>query len=225
MTSAIPALELADLHSWHGALPALKGLNLSVAPGQAVSLLCHDDFHRSALIGAILGLADRREGSMRIHGSEAIHLPMERIYALGLGYSHPFPDVLPSLSCEENLLMPSEQGTCLGGGLSLAEIYELFPTLHEVKDHSSASLAAEQRHLLALGRILRTGVNLIMLNKISEHLGPDNLGLLSQAISQLKAQRYTLVLLERTQAYVERLVDQCYALSEGQLFSSEGSLP
>lgn len=217
MTSATPALELADLHSWHGALPALRGLSLSVAPGQAVSLLCYDDFHRSALIGAILGLADRREGSMRIHGTEAIHLPMERIYALGLGYSHPFPDILPSLSCEENLLMPSEQGTCLGGGLLLAEIYELFPVLHELRHQPCAGLSSENRHLLALGRILRTGVNLIMLNKISEHLGPANLNMLSRAISQLKAQRYSLVLLERTQACVARLVDHCYAVHNGQV--------
>jgi len=216
MTSATPALELADLHSWHGALPALKGFNLSVAPGQAVSLLCRDDFHRSALIGAILGLADRREGSMRIHGTEAIHLPMERIHALGLGYSHPFPDIVPSLSCEENLLMPSEQGTGLGGGMSLTEIYELFPSLHDLRQQPGASLAPEQRHLLALGRILRTGVNLIMLNKISEHLGPAALRMLSQAITQLKAQRYTLVLLENAQACTACLVDHCYAIDDGQ---------
>ena len=216
MPTSTPALELANLHSWHGEQPALKGFNFSVAPGQAVSLRCQDDFHRGAIISAILGLADRREGSMRIHGTEAIHLPIERIHALGLGYSHPFPDIVPSLSCEENLLMPSEQGTSLGGGMSLAEIYELFPSLHELRQQPGASLAPEQRHLLALGRILRTGVNLIMLNKISEHLGPTTLQILSQAIAQLKQQRYALVLLESAQACTTCFLDHCYVVNNGQ---------
>lgn len=210
MAPAPPALELADLHTWQGPFPALQGLNLSVASGHAVALHCDNDFLRTSLLNAVLGFADKRQGSMRIHGTEAIDLSVERIHALGVGCSRPFPDILPSLSCEENLLMPTEQGTCLGGGMSLAEIFELFPDLQERRHHPCSSLSIELQHLLALGRILRTGVNLIVLNRISAYLGPAGSRKLAHAIAQLKLQRYTLILLERIQAEPNPLVDYCY---------------
>src|SRR3546814_19212419 len=125
------ALEISDLHAWDGESHVLHGVNLNVAAGEVVTLLGRNGSGRTTTLRAILGLTGSRKGSIRIQGTESIDLPTYRIAHLGIGYCPEERGIFAGLSCEENLLLPPIVGDPLGGGMSLAEIYEMFPNLSE----------------------------------------------------------------------------------------------
>lgn len=210
------ALEINDLHAWYGESHVLHGINLKVNKGEVVTLLGRNGAGRTSTLRAILGLTGSRKGSIRINGIEAIDMPTYRIAHLGIGYCPEERGIFASLSCEENLLLPPTVGT-LGGGMSLTEIYDMFPNLEERKHSPGTRLSGGEQQMLAVARILRTGANLLLLDEISEGLAPVIVQALARMITALKAKGYTIVMVEQNFRFAAPLADRFYVIEHGQV--------
>ena len=165
-------LEVANLHAFYGESHILHGVDFRVDKGEVVTLLGRNGAGRTTTLRAILGLTGARSGSIRINGVESIAMATHRIAHLGLGYCPEERGIFASLSCEENLLLPPAVGTD-GAGMSLAEIYAMFPNLAERRDSQGTRLSGGEQQMLAVARILRTGASLLLLDEISEGLAPE----------------------------------------------------
>lgn len=212
-----PALEISDLHAWYGESHVLHGINLRVDPGEVVTLLGRNGSGRSTTLRAMLGLTGSRTGSVRIRGTESIGLPTYKIAHLGIGYCPEERGIFAGLSCEENLLLPPSVGDTLGGGMSLAEIYDMFPNLEERKHSPGTRLSGGEQQMLAVARILRTGANLLLLDEISEGLAPVIVQALARMIKTLKEKNYTIVMVEQNFHFAAPLADHFYVVEHGQI--------
>jgi len=211
------ALEISDLHAWYGESHVLHGINLHVNKGEVVTLLGRNGAGRTTTLRAILGLTGSRKGSIRIQGTESIDMPTYRIAHLGIGYCPEERGIFAGLSCEENLLLPPIVGDSLGGGMSLAEIYDMFPNLEERKHSPGTRLSGGEQQMLAVARILRTGANLLLLDEISEGLAPVIVQALARMISALKQKGYTIVMVEQNFHFAAPLADRFYVIEHGQV--------
>lgn len=218
-----PALEISGLQAWYGESHILHGVDMQVAHGEVVTLLGRNGAGRTTTLRAILGLTGSRKGSVRIHGTEAIELPTFRIAHLGVGYCPEERGIFASLSCEENLLLPPPVGGALGGGMSLAEIYDMFPNLHERRNSPGTRLSGGEQQMLAVARILRTGANLLLLDEISEGLAPVIVQALARMITALKARGYTIVMVEQNFRFAAPLADRFYVMEHGQIVETFGA--
>jgi branched-chain amino acid transport system ATP-binding protein len=190
---------------------------MKVNKGQVVTLLGRNGSGRSTTLRAILGLTGSRKGSIRIQGTESINLPTYRVAHLGIGYCPEERGIFAGLSCEENLLLPPVVGDTLGGGMSLAEIYEMFPNLEERKHSPGTRLSGGEQQMLAVARILRTGANLLLLDEISEGLAPVIVQALARMITTLKDKGYTIVMVEQNFRFAAPLADHFYVMEHGQI--------
>jgi branched-chain amino acid transport system ATP-binding protein len=211
------ALEISNLHAWYGESHVLHGVNLHVDKGEVITLLGRNGSGRTSTLRAILGLTGSRKGSIRIQGTESINLPTYRIAHLGIGYCPEERGIFAGLSCEENLLLPPTVGDTLGGGMSLAEIYDMFPNLEERKNSPGTRLSGGEQQMLAVARILRTGANLLLLDEISEGLAPVIVQALARMIRALKAKGYTIVMVEQNFHFAAPLADRFYVMEHGQI--------
>ena len=210
------ALEIKGLNAWYGESHILHGIDLTVHKGEVVTLLGRNGAGRTTTLRAILGLTGARTGSVRIGGVEAIDMPTFKIAKLGLGYCPEERGIFASLSCEENLLLPPPVGA-LGGGMSLSEIYEMFPNLLERRNSPGTRLSGGEQQMLAVARILRTGANLLLLDEISEGLAPVIVQALGRMIKMLKAKGYTIVMVEQNFRFAAPLADRFYVVEHGQI--------
>ena len=214
--SQVPALEIRDLHTWYGESHILHGLNLQVQPGEVVTLLGRNGAGRTTTMRAIMGLVGKRQGSIRVHGEETIGLPTHQIAHHGVGYCPEERGIFASLSCEENLLLPPVVSS-RGKPMSLDEIYAMFPNLKERKDSPGMRLSGGEQQMLAVARILRTGANLLLLDEISEGLAPVIVQALARMITTLKAQGFTIVMVEQNFHFAAPLADRFYVIEHGQV--------
>ena len=210
------ALEISGLNAWYGESHILHGVDLTVNQGEVVTLLGRNGAGRTTTLRSILGLTGSRKGSIRIHGTESIEMPTYKVAHLGVGYCPEERGIFASLSCEENLLLPPPVGA-LGGGMSLSEIYEMFPNLLERKNSPGTRLSGGEQQMLAVGRILRTGANLLLLDEISEGLAPVIVQALARMITTLKAKGYTIVMVEQNFRFAAPLADRFYVMEHGQI--------
>lgn len=213
MTSA---LDIRHLQAWYGESHILHDVNLTVEQGEVVTLLGRNGAGRSTTLRAMMGLTGRREGSIKINGVESIHLPTYRIAHLGVGYCPEERAIFSSLSAEENLLLPpvvskTEQG------MSIQEIYQMFPNLEERRDSQGTRLSGGEQQMLAVARILRTGARLLLLDEISEGLAPVIVQALARMILTLKAKGYTIVMVEQNFRFAAPLADSFYVMEHGQI--------
>ena len=215
--SSVPALETSDLHAWHEGAHVLRGVDFKVPAGQVTALLGRPGSGHDTLLPAIMGLTSFRTGSVRIHGTESIHHPHDKIQHLGVGYCGADTGIFTGLSCEENLLLPSNTEDTLGGGMSLAEIYELLPNLYPRRHMPCTRLSGGEQQMLAVARILRTGANLLLLNNIADGLAPVMVQGLAHLIDQLRDKGYTAVLIEQNLDFAGSLADCFYVMHEGQV--------
>ena len=218
-----PALEISGLNAWYGESHILHGVNFTVQKGEVITLLGRNGAGRTTTLRAILGLTGSRTGSVRIHGTEAIDMPTYKIAHLGIGYCPEERGIFASLSCEENLLLPPPVGA-LGGGMSLSEIYEMFPNLLERRHSPGTRLSGGEQQMLAVARILRTGANLLLLDEISEGLAPVIVQALGRMIKTLKSKGYTIIMVEQNFRFAAPLADRFYVMEHGQIvegFSSQ----
>ena len=214
------ALEIKGLHAWYGESHILHDMNLSVAKGEVVTLLGRNGAGRTTTLRAIMGLTGRRSGSIKINGIETIALPTHRIAHFGVGYCPEERAIFSSLSAEENLMLPP---TLTEGGMSVAEIYQMFPNLEERRSSQGTRLSGGEQQMLAVARILRTGAKLLLLDEISEGLAPVIVQALARMISTLKAKGYTIVMVEQNFRFAAPLADRFYVVEHGQVVAQFGA--
>jgi branched-chain amino acid transport system ATP-binding protein len=220
--SAVPALDIQNLHTWYGESHILHGLNLQVMKGEVVTLLGRNGSGRTTTLRAIMGLVGKRQGSIRIQGVETIGLPTHQIAHHGVGYCPEERGIFASLSCEENLLLPPVVNQ-RGHPMSLQDIYAMFPNLYERKNSPGMRLSGGEQQMLAVGRILRTGANLLLLDEISEGLAPVIVQALARMITTLKAQGFTIVMVEQNFHFAAPLADRFYVIEHGQVALAFGA--
>ena len=208
------ALEITHLQAWYGESHILHDVNFSVEQGEVVTLLGRNGAGRTTTLRAILGLTGRREGSVKINGVEAIAMATHRIAHLGIGYCPEERAIFSSLSAEENLLLPP---TLKPGGMSVEQIYEMFPNLSERRHSQGTRLSGGEQQMLAVARILRTGAKLLLLDEISEGLAPVIVQALARMILSLKSQGYTIVMVEQNFRFAAPLADRFYVMEHGQI--------
>ncbi|MYM73489.1 ABC transporter ATP-binding protein [Duganella dendranthematis] len=210
------ALEISNLQAWYGESHILHNVNMSVQPGEVVTLLGRNGAGRTTTLRAIMGLTGARKGSIKVNGAEAIGLQTHKIAHLGIGYCPEERGIFSSLSTEENLMLPPQ----LNGadkGMSVAEIYAMFPNLEERKHSQGTRLSGGEQQMLAVARILRTGARLLLLDEISEGLAPVIVQGLARMITTLKSKGYTIVMVEQNFRFAAPLADRFYVMEHGQI--------
>ena len=218
MTSAfIPSgemLRVTDLHAFYGESHILHGIDLHVNRGELVTLLGRNGSGRSTTLKAILGLVGRRTGSIMFNANEITQMAPHRIARLGLGFCPEERGIFAGLSTEENLMLPP---VVASGGMTLEEIYELFPNLHERRNSPGTRLSGGEQQMLAMARILRTGAKVLLLDEITEGLAPVIVKKLGEVIRLLKTRGYTIVLVEQNFRFAAPLADRHYVLEHGHV--------
>jgi len=214
------ALEIKNLHAWYGESHILHGVDLHVGKGEVVTLLGRNGAGRTTTMRSILGLTGARKGSIQVDGKETIDLRTYRIAHLGIGYCPEERGIFASLSCEENLMLPPRVGASSNGGMSVDEIYAMFPNLKERAKSQGSRLSGGEQQMLAVARILRTGAHLLLLDEISEGLAPVIVNKLAEMIHTLKAKGYTIVMVEQNFRFAAPLADRFYVMEHGTIVES-----
>ena len=207
-------LRISNLHAWYGESHILHGVDLTVHKGEVVTLLGRNGAGRTTTIKSIVGLVGKRTGSITINGRESIAMAPHQIAKLGIGYCPEERGIFASLSCEENLLLPPEIAS---GGMGLDEIYEMFPNLLERRNSPGTRLSGGEQQMLAVGRILRTGAKLLLLDEISEGLAPVIVQALARMILSLKAKGFTIIMVEQNFRFAAPLADRFYVMEHGRI--------
>jgi len=213
---ATPALEIRNLKAWYGESHILHDVNLEVKPGEVVTLLGRNGAGRTTTLRAIMGLTGTRSGSIKVNGVESIGLSTHKVAHLGIGYCPEERGIFSSLSAEENLMLPPMVSKN-NKGMSVEEIYDMFPNLAERKSSQGTRLSGGEQQMLAVARILRTGAKLLLLDEISEGLAPVIVQALARMIKMLKAKGYTIVMVEQNFRFAAPLADRFYVMEHGQI--------
>jgi len=212
-----PLLQVRDLHAWYGESHILHGIDFDIREGELVTLLGRNGAGRTSTIKAILGLTGRRTGSVRVDGVETVNMPPNQIARLGVGYCPEERGIFSSLSCEENLLLPPKIGP---NGMSLDEIYDMFPNLKERRHSQGTRLSGGEQQMLAMARILRSGARILLLDEITEGLAPVIVQTLGRIIRTLKARGFTIVLVEQNFRFAAPLADRHYVVEHGRIVAT-----
>jgi branched-chain amino acid transport system ATP-binding protein len=207
-------LRVTDLHAFYGESHILHGMDFRVNRGELVTLLGRNGSGRTTTLKAILGLTGRRTGSVMLNGRETVGMATHKIVQLGIGYCPEERGIFASLSTEENLTLLPPVGS---GGLSLEELYGMFPNLQERKKSPGSRLSGGEQQMLAMARILRVGAKLLLLDEITEGLAPVIVQALGRAVASLKARGFTVVLVEQNFRFAARLADRHYVVEHGRI--------
>jgi branched-chain amino acid transport system ATP-binding protein len=213
-TSHDEELRITDLHAFYGESHILHGIDLELRRGELVTLLGRNGAGRTTTLRAIMGLTDRRTGSIMVKGNETISMPTHRIAHLGIGYCPEERGIYASLSVEENLMLPP---VVQSGGLSVEQLYEMFPNLAERRNSRGTQLSGGEQQMLAMARILRTGADLLLLDEITEGLAPVIVERLGDVLTHLKTLGYTIVLVEQNFHFAAPLADRHYVVEHGHV--------
>lgn len=218
MTDAIKPnyeqLKITDLHAFYGESHILHGIDLLVRRGELVTLLGRNGAGRSTTLKSIMNMVGHRTGSIMINGRETITTQAHHIARLGVGYCPEERGIFASLNVEENLMLPP---TVRSDGMSLDEIYEMFPNLYERRFSQGTRLSGGEQQMLAMARILRTGANLLLLDEITEGLAPVIVQKLAEVLIKLKEKGLTIVLVEQNFRFAAPLADRHYLMEHGQI--------
>jgi len=209
-----PLLSVRDLQSWYGESHILHGVAFDVAPGEVVTLLGRNGAGKTTTLKSIMGIVGQRQGSVVFEGTETIRLPSNRIARLGLALCPEERGIFSSLDVEENLLLPPQVKP---GGLSLGEIFDLFPNLKERLRSQGTKLSGGEQQMLAIGRILRTGANLLMLDEPTEGLAPVIVQQIGRTIQNLKTRGFTILLVEQNFRFAATVADRHYVMERGRV--------
>ncbi|MCX7259302.1 MAG: ABC transporter ATP-binding protein [Burkholderiales bacterium] len=207
-------LKVHNMHAWYGESHILHGIDFEVREGELVTLLGRNGAGRTTTLKAILGLTGKRTGTIEVAGVETSHMQTNEIARLGLGYCPEERGIFSSLSCEENLMLPPSVGK---GGMSVEEIYDMFPNLKERRNSPGSRLSGGEQQMLAMARILRTGARLLLLDEITEGLAPVIVQTLGRVIRQLKAKGLTIILVEQNFRFAAPLADRHYVIEHGKI--------
>lgn len=211
-----PALRIEDLHAWYGESHVLHGVDLQVGSGETVCLLGRNGAGRTTTLRAVMGLTGARTGRIEVFGQDVIHRPSYKVAQLGVGYCPEERGIFASLTTEENLMLPPVLATGFPG-LSLDDIYTLFPNLKERAKSPGTKLSGGEQQMLAVARILRTGARLLLLDEISEGLAPVIVQALARAIRALKSRGFSILLVEQNFQFSANLADRFYVMEGGRV--------
>jgi branched-chain amino acid transport system ATP-binding protein len=207
-------LSVADLNAWYGDSHVLHGAQFEVRRGEVVTLLGRNGVGKTTTLKAIMGMVARREGSIRFDGTQLIALPSDRIARLGVAFCPEERGIFASLDVRENLLLPP---VVRAGGLSLDQVFGLFPNLKERLASQGTKLSGGEQQMLAIGRILRTGARLLLLDEPTEGLAPVIVQQIGRTISRLKAEGFTILLVEQNFRFASRVADRHYVMEGGRV--------
>ncbi len=214
MSDTAEYLRVTDLHAFYGESHILHGVDFSVNKGELVTLLGRNGAGRTTTLKSILGLVGRRTGSVMINGTETVNLATHKIAHLGIGYCPEERGIFSSLSCEENLMLPPAVAS---GGMSVEEIYDMFPNLKERRNSPGMRLSGGEQQMLAMARILRTGAKLLLLDEITEGLAPVIVQKLAEMVIALHKQGYTIIMVEQNFRFAAPLADRHYVMEHGRI--------
>ena len=207
-------LRISDLHAFYGESHILHGIDMHVMQGELVTLLGRNGSGRSTTLRSIMNMVGRRTGSININGRETIDTAAHKIAHLGVGFCPEERGIFSSLNVEENLMLPP---TVRSDGMSVDEIYELFPNLEERRMSQGTRLSGGEQQMLALARILRSGANILLLDEITEGLAPDIVKKLGEVLKQLKERGLTILLVEQNFHFAAPIADRHYVMDHGQI--------
>jgi branched-chain amino acid transport system ATP-binding protein len=207
-------LEVGDLHAHYGESHILHGMTFSVPRGEVVTLLGRNGVGKTTTMRAIMGLIDRRSGSVRYRGDELIGLTPEKIARKGIAYCPEERGIFASLSVKENLLLPP---VVQDGGLSVDEVYGLFPILKERGTSQGTKLSGGEQQMLAIARILRTGAHLLLLDEPTEGLAPVIIQQIGATIRRLREKGFTVLLVEQNFHFAATVANRHYIIEHGQV--------
>jgi branched-chain amino acid transport system ATP-binding protein len=208
------ALKINNLHAWYGESHVLHGMNLEVAHGEVVTLLGRNGAGRTSTLRSVCGLVGRRTGVIEVNGIETINMQPHQVARLGVGYCPEERGIFTSLTCEQNLMLPP---TVAQGGMSVEQIYTMFPNLKERRASPGGRLSGGEQQMLAIARVLRTGAKLLLLDEITEGLAPVIVQKLGQIVTDLRAHGFTIVLVEQNFRFAAPLADRHYVVEHGQV--------
>jgi branched-chain amino acid transport system ATP-binding protein len=207
-------LQVKGLHAWYGESHILHGMDLEVREGEVVTLLGRNGAGKTTTLKSIMGMVGRRQGSVAFRGVETISLSSNRIARQGIAFCPEERGIFASLDVEENLLLPPQVAP---GGLSLAQVYELFPNLRERLRSQGTKLSGGEQQMLAIGRILRTGARLLLLDEPTEGLAPVIVQHIGRTLQKLKAQGFTILLVEQNFRFAQTVADRHYIVEHGRV--------
>jgi branched-chain amino acid transport system ATP-binding protein len=210
-----PFLAIKDLNAWYGESHILHGATFNIHEGEVVTLLGRNGAGKTTTLKSIMGLVPNRKGSIVFEGKEVIGWPPEKIARAGIAFCPEERGIFASLSVEENLLLPPQVKP---GGLSMERIFELFPNLKERLGSSQGTkLSGGEQQMLAIGRILRTGARLLLLDEPTEGLAPVIIQQIGRTIRTLKEQGFTILLVEQNFRFASTVADRYYVMEHGRI--------
>jgi branched-chain amino acid transport system ATP-binding protein len=213
-SAAAPLLSVENLQAWYGESHILHGVTFEVPAGEVVCLLGRNGAGKTTTLKSIMGIVGKRIGSVRFKGNELIARMSNEIARMGLALCPEERGIFSSLSVQENLLLPP---IVQPGGLSLDSIFELFPNLKERLSSQGTKLSGGEQQMLAIGRILRTGARLLLLDEPTEGLAPVIIQQIGRTIRTLKDQGFTILLVEQNFRFASTLADRYYVMEHGQI--------
>jgi len=209
-----PLLTVKGLHAWYGESHILHGVDFEIHPGETVTLLGRNGAGKTTTLKSVMGIVGKRVGSVRFEGRELIDLPSNRIARLGLAFCPEERGIFASLSVQENFLLPPQVRP---GGLAPEAIFDLFPHIRARLKAQGTTLSGGERQMLAIGRILRTGARLLLLDEPTEGLAPVIVQQIGATIGRLKAQGFTILLVEQNFRFAARIADRHYVMEHGRV--------
>ena len=207
-------LRVEELHAWYGESHILHGVSFAVGEGEVVTLLGRNGAGKTTTLRAIMGIVPQRQGSIVFRGSELIGLASNRIARFGMAYCPEERGIFASLDVEENLLLPP---AVMPGGMTVAEIYAIFPNLRERRRSQGTKLSGGEQQMLAIGRMLRTGATMLLLDEPTEGLAPVVVQQIGGVIRRLREKGFTILLVEQNFHFAATLADRHYVVEHGQV--------
>ena len=207
-------LAVKGLNAWYGESHILHGVDFEVRAGEVVTLLGRNGAGKTTTMKAIMGMVGRREGSIAFEGQETVTLTSNRIARLGIAFCPEERGIFASLNVLENLMLPPQ---VRAGGLSLPQVYELFPNLKARSASQGTKLSGGEQQMLAIGRILRTGARLLLLDEPTEGLAPVIVQQIGRTLARLKSDGYTILLVEQNFRFAQTVADRHYVMENGRI--------
>jgi len=212
--SGAPVLSVENLEAWYGESHILHGINFNVSAGEVVTLLGRNGAGKTTTLKSVMGIIGKRTGAIRFDGQDIIRASSDRIARLGIAFCPEERGIFASLDVRENLLLPP---VVRSGGLSLDQIFELFPNLKERLNSQGTKLSGGEQQMLAIGRILRTGARFLMLDEPTEGLAPVIIQQIGHTIARLKKEGFTILLVEQNFRFAATVADRYYIVEHGKI--------
>ncbi|MEA2757746.1 MAG: branched-chain amino acid transport system ATP-binding protein [Methylobacteriaceae bacterium] len=210
-------LKIDGLQAWYGESHILHGVNFDVRPGEVVTLLGRNGAGKTTTLKSVMGIVGKRQGSIRFEDKETIRANSDRIARMGIAFCPEERGIFASLDVKENLLLPPQVKP---GGLTLDQIFELFPNLKERLTSQGTKLSGGEQQMLAIGRILRTGARLLLLDEPTEGLAPVIIQQIGKTIARLKDQGFTILLVEQNFRFAATVADRYYVMEHGKIIDT-----